>query len=219
MDDIAERWARDPETGKTYTVPGSMTYKQWKKKFVDNGEKSGIIKSIRIDDAKVAVKGSAIKEEVAEKVVNALESHNAAALFDKVSVKKLGAEIVFQTEPQKVGTFFDVAFVMNEDVLGGKTVAEIDALFSAASNTIANSMNDAVIHEMYHSKLIRDLNYAQLESLYDELNSIHIEGLSKTAMIDGSECIAEVGILVEREETDKVPQKALDLFERFFGEK
>lgn len=29
MDDIAERWARDPETGKTYTVPGSMTYKQW----------------------------------------------------------------------------------------------------------------------------------------------------------------------------------------------
>lgn len=108
---------------------------------------------------------------------------------------------------------------MNEDVLGGKTVAEIDALFSAASNTIANSMNDAVIHEMYHSKLIRDLNYAQLESLYDELNSIHIEGLSKTAMIDGSECIAEVGILVEREETDKVPQKALDLFERFFGEK
>lgn len=29
MDDIAERWARDPETGKTYTVPGNMTYKQW----------------------------------------------------------------------------------------------------------------------------------------------------------------------------------------------
>lgn len=28
MDDIAERWARDPKTGKTYTVPGSMTYKQ-----------------------------------------------------------------------------------------------------------------------------------------------------------------------------------------------
>ena len=28
MDDIAERWARDPETGKTYTVPGNMTYKQ-----------------------------------------------------------------------------------------------------------------------------------------------------------------------------------------------
>lgn len=29
MDDIAERWARDPKTGKTYTVPGNMTYKQW----------------------------------------------------------------------------------------------------------------------------------------------------------------------------------------------
>ncbi len=29
MDDIAERWARDPETGETYTVPANMTYKRW----------------------------------------------------------------------------------------------------------------------------------------------------------------------------------------------
>lgn len=125
---------------------------------------------------------------------------------------------MLQTEPQKIGTFFDVALIINEDILGGKTIAEIDAMFSAASNTVANSMNDAVIHEMYHSKLIRNLNYAQLESLYDELNSIHIEGLGKTAMLDGSECIAEVGVLFERKEMDIVPQEALKLFERFFDE-
>lgn len=40
MDDIAERWARDPETGKTYTVPGSMTYKQWAAK------QTGLAKSV-----------------------------------------------------------------------------------------------------------------------------------------------------------------------------
>lgn len=194
-------------------------YKQKYLKSVENSENGNIIRSIRVDDIKAAVSGGTIKEEIAVKIADVLDAHNASYLFDKVTTKKLGNSIVFQTEPQKVGTFFDVDFVMNEDILGGKTIAEIDAIFSAASNTIANSMTDAVIHEMYHSKLIRNLNYAQLENLYDELNSIHIEGLGKTAMIDGSECIAEVGILVERGETDKVPQKALDLFERFFGEK
>lgn len=41
MDDIAERWARDPETGKTYTVPGNMTYKQWAAK------QKGLAKSVK----------------------------------------------------------------------------------------------------------------------------------------------------------------------------
>lgn len=54
MDDIAERWARDPKTGKTYTVPGSMTYKQWAAKQtglaksvkpLEKSTKNGIIKS------------------------------------------------------------------------------------------------------------------------------------------------------------------------------
>ena len=41
MDDIAERWARDPKTGKTYTVPGNMTYKQWAAK------QTGLAKSVK----------------------------------------------------------------------------------------------------------------------------------------------------------------------------
>ncbi len=32
------RAARDPKTGKTYEVPGDMSYKQWKKKYVDKQE-------------------------------------------------------------------------------------------------------------------------------------------------------------------------------------
>ena len=57
MDDIAERWARDPETGKTYTVPGSMTYKQWAAKQtglaksvkpLEKSTESGIIKTVNI---------------------------------------------------------------------------------------------------------------------------------------------------------------------------
>lgn len=39
--DIGERAARDEETGKTYYVPDDMTYQDWKKTFVDGGDKSG----------------------------------------------------------------------------------------------------------------------------------------------------------------------------------
>ena len=37
---IGERAARDEETGKTYYIPGDMTYQQWKETFVDGGDKS-----------------------------------------------------------------------------------------------------------------------------------------------------------------------------------
>lgn len=227
MDDIAERWARDPETGKTYTVPGSMTYKQWAAKQtglakavkpLEKSTKSGIVKSITVDNLKAAVNGGAIKEEVAVKIADVLEAHNASNLFDRAVVKKLGSSIVFQTDAQKVGTFFDTLFVLNEDVLGSKTVKDIDKMFAEAKNNVANSLEEAIIHEMYHSKLIHNLNYAQIEALYAELNDIHIDGISKTAITDGAECIAEVGVLVERGEMNAIPKDALKLFERFFGE-
>lgn len=82
MDDIAERWARDPETGKTYTVPGSMTYKQWAAKQtglaksvkpLEKSTESGIVKSITVDNLKTAVNGGAIKEEVAVKIADVLK--------------------------------------------------------------------------------------------------------------------------------------------------
>lgn len=37
-----ERAARDEETGKTYYVPGDMSYQEWKEAFVDGGDKSGM---------------------------------------------------------------------------------------------------------------------------------------------------------------------------------
>lgn len=39
--DIGERAASDEETGKTYYIPDDMNYQEWKKTFVDGGDKSG----------------------------------------------------------------------------------------------------------------------------------------------------------------------------------
>lgn len=48
FDAVGERAARDEETGKTYLVPGNMTYKEWEKSFV-NGDKSGL-QAVNSDD-------------------------------------------------------------------------------------------------------------------------------------------------------------------------
>ncbi len=48
FDSVGERAARGEEIGKTYYVPGNMTYKQWKKSFVD-GDKTGL-QEIKPDD-------------------------------------------------------------------------------------------------------------------------------------------------------------------------
>lgn len=202
--------------GRRQASAADKAYRNYQS-VLEKSTKSGIVKSITVDNLKASVNGSAISEDVAVKIADVLKDHDASALFDRASVEKLGDEIVFQTNAQKSGTFFDTVFVINEDVLGNKTVIEIDNMFKNAKNTVAESMEEAIIHEMYHSKLIHNLNYAQLESLYDELSEFHIDGLGKTAKIDGSECIAEVGVLFERGEISKIPTDARNLFERFFG--
>lgn len=40
---VGERAARDPDTGKTYYVPSDLKYGDWKKSFVDKGNKTGLV--------------------------------------------------------------------------------------------------------------------------------------------------------------------------------
>ena len=75
-----------------------------------------------------------------------------------------------------------------------------EALLKGTDFTVANTFEEAITHELYHAKLISGLNQAELETLYDELSDIHINGISRTAFKDGSECIAETGVLFERGE-------------------
>ena len=60
FDAVGERAARDEETGKTYFVPGNMTYKEWDKAFV-NGDKSDL-KAINTDDSVIAEYTASRKE-------------------------------------------------------------------------------------------------------------------------------------------------------------
>ena len=91
-------------------------------------------------------------------------------------------------------------------------------MLNCANSTVANTIEEAVIHEKYHAKLINGLNYAQIERLYDELTDIHIGGVSRIAYSDGAECIAETAVLLHRGDINKIPIEALDLFKKYIGE-
>lgn len=61
FDAVGERAARDEETGKTYFVPGNMTYKEWEKSFVNGSDKSDL-KVVNADDSAIAEYTASRKE-------------------------------------------------------------------------------------------------------------------------------------------------------------
>ena len=65
---IGERAARDEETGKTYFVPGNMTYKEWEKAFVNGGDKSGLQEALPDDTIKTEEKKTVDDCETVEQV-------------------------------------------------------------------------------------------------------------------------------------------------------
>lgn len=68
FDAVGERAARDEETGKTYFVPGNMTYKEWEKSFVNGGDKSGLQEALPDDTIKTEEKKTVDDCETVEQV-------------------------------------------------------------------------------------------------------------------------------------------------------
>lgn len=222
----------DNQTGELKEFEGVKEYEEFKKRFWEETEKSSsenkpksidfnggssIIKNIEISDIQTAAKGSTISKEVVQVVYDTLKKSNSQFVFDDVTVVKVDPVIIMQTDPVKKGTFFDTRLNLNENFLGGKTVEEINNKLKGTDFTVANTLEEAITHELYHAKLISGLNQAELEALYDELSNIHIKGISPTAWKDGSECIAETGVLFERGETEKIPEDAKNLFNKYIG--
>lgn len=187
------------------------------KNDVEFSSEKSIIKNIEIEDIQSAVQGGSIQKDVAKVIYDTLKESGSQNLFDDVVVINTDSKIVMQTDPVRRGTFFDTRLNLNEGFLGGKSVEQLDKEIRDSKFTVANSLREASLHEVYHAKLISGLNQDQLEALYDELSDIHIDGISKTAWKDGAECIAEVGVLFERGDTDWLPNSAIELFNRFLG--
>ena len=125
MDDIAERWARDPETGKTYTVPGNMTYKQWAERQVQ--AKAAQYK----DDDAAALKflGGSAKDDLKSIVKRrTIKLENGFSCFSDDDVL---TEYVKNVKPLK--TYFDVALHGAPNAVGfGSTEMNMSARMLAS---------------------------------------------------------------------------------------
>ena len=93
FDQPGERAARDEE-GKTYYVPADMTYQEWKEKFVDGGDKSGLREnlSMRLDENE---KGAIIKYVSPDSIVlnDKLRRGESLTAEEKEWVKNLNSAL------------------------------------------------------------------------------------------------------------------------------
>lgn len=73
FDAVGERAARDEETGKTYYVPADTTYKDWKKAFVNGGDKSQFTPTSPMEKSNESGYTIRTKEEF-ENITNSIKS-------------------------------------------------------------------------------------------------------------------------------------------------
>lgn len=81
-------------------------------------------------------------------------------------------------------------------MFASESLKEANEMFHKSSLSLADNLEEAAVHECGHARLIKGMSAEQIQELYAELDKIHIDGISKTAKIDGAECIAEVEVLL-----------------------
>jgi len=184
--------------------------------LVENSDKKNIIKSIDIDDFETVMYGKDIAKEVSDIIYNTIREAEKKGEFyiSETAVKSIPKQgqgtPALQIEPMPHGT---LRLNINSDFFAGRTIDEINEKFRESNMSVVNNLEEAIKHECGHAKLIKGLQYEEIEKLYNELGKIHIDGISMIALDDGVECIAEIEVLLFRGES--VPKEAMELYEKY----
>ena len=114
--------------------------------------------------------------------------------------KKPGATPLMQIEPVPQGKQAGVFLILNQDVVSGTSLADLDERIRKTDWNIAQNLKEATIHEIGHVKLIWGRSIQEIHELYKELADKGIKEISAIAAEDGAEAIAEIEILLHRGE-------------------
>lgn len=183
---------------------------------------SGIIKAITIKDIQNSDTGEVISDECKKTIFNTLKAQGAAYIYDEVKVVKIprdkeGRMELLRTNAISSPGYPKVILEINEEAFGGKTKAYMDKLIKLQKYSTANSLEEAVIHECAHAKVINGKFYSQYKAIDEELSGPFftqpIKGradkkslkdlageISEYAQKDGLECIAESHVKLSRKE-------------------
>ena len=182
-----------------------------------------IIKNIDLDDMQTMAYGKDIDESVIQTIYDVIEpgERNGEYYINEVFIGSLprngSGTPLLQIEPIPAKGAALLRLNVNSDVLAGKTHAEIDAWIAKSTKTVACSLEEAVVHERGHAKLIRGMSVDEISALYAELREQGIAGISIIAHDDGAEALAEIEILIHRGE--KLSSDAETLYEKYMGRK
>lgn len=185
-------------------------------KRLTNGEVRGTIRAITVDDFELRTYGKGIMEEVEKAIFSGMqlaEKRSGAIVSDilisHIPPTKAGREAIL-TEIMPNGL---LRMTFNEDVFSGLSLDDINAIFNGTESILANSLEEAMIHESGHLKYMTGKKPSEVEKIHSELAKEHIKGISKYAEKDGAECIAEVEVMLYRGED--VPEDAMKLYRRY----
>lgn len=192
FDAVGERAARDEETGKTYFVPGNMTYKEWEKAFV-NGDKSGL------KEAKVE------KEMTVEEIQKQVAENNTRieALTSEYSQKHQALEnaLLFGNED------VDTLNKMSQEVQAIKVdlddmITQTDVLKAKLPQESVQNVQAVVIEG---KNMIGDVDYTSPDlAKFDHVieKSIHAQGFDGNPSVveyeDFKKAMEESGFYAER---------------------
>lgn len=188
-------------------------------KRLTGGVESDTIRSISVDDYELVVYGKGISAEVNNTILDTMKKCEKEGKF---VISEISTEViptkdgipVLQIEPMDNGL---LKLNINADYLSGKTIEEVNKAFATTESNLANSLEEAVIHESGHAISIKGKTPDKVKKLYAELSNLGKSGVSVIARDDGAECLAELEIL--RHRGTKVSKELSDFYEKYMGRK
>ena len=163
---------------------------------------SDTIKSIDVDDFELfaSSKSNNILPEVSKVITDTIKEFEnqggmyiSEAHFGEFYDAETGKPALFQVFPNAYGL---TELNVNSKILGGKTLDEINELIKNTPVNIANSLEEAVVHECGHAKAYYQKAASEIEEMNKTIKNKGVKEISKIAGKDGAECIAEVEVLL-----------------------
>ncbi|WP_161908945.1 MULTISPECIES: minor capsid protein [Clostridia] len=211
---VGEMRAARGEDGKTYQVPGDMTYPEWKSQ--------NVIKNIKLPSDMVEDKGLSedIKKGI-EQAINKVQSEYNVRI-DEVAYKDLSyfGKVPLQFAPMSTGQDFKTQLVINSKYDWNES---LDALNDRIYNRnyqkgllAGKSLEDLIYHEAAHCMTFQECQtWEAFREMERQIRKMYVSGISayNESCRDGAESIAEAFVRIKNGEA--VPDGAKLLVELY----
>ena len=204
--------------------------------MTSSGE-SGIIKSITIEDFDLIVGKDFISKECRDVIFDTLKKQGVSHVYDEIRIINLPADKEGKIEPMRTNVEYSpgypkVYYEINAAFFNGRSKEQIDKALKVQTYSVVNSLEEAVIHESGHAKVIRGKRYSEFEAINEELKGDiftqpiksrddnkslkDLAGeISKYAQSDGLECISECHVKLQRGEY--IPDELKAFHDKYTG--